>query len=65
LLYEENNYIDLAQKLIALQDTSLREALAAVAIQKVKTHFSWEAIARERLKDYTDCLVRRTNTNMP
>lgn len=65
LLYEENNYIDLAQKLIALQDTSLREALAAVAIQKVKTHFSWEAIARERLKDYTDCLVRRTDMNMP
>ncbi len=52
LLYEENNYQDLADKIKVLTDAALRKRMAAVAVGKVRDHFSWDAIAKERIMDY-------------
>ncbi len=52
LLYEENNYQDLADKIKILTDAALRKRMGEIAIRKVKEHFSWDAIAKERIMDY-------------
>lgn len=56
LCYEEDNYMDLAEKIKILADGSLRDAMRKSALDKVDRYFSWEAIARQRLKDYRECL---------
>lgn len=52
LLYEENNYQDLADKIKILADAALRKRMAAIAVGKVRDRFSWDAIAKERIMDY-------------
>lgn len=52
LLYVEDNEIDLAKKIMQLKDRQLREAMAEAGIRKVKEKFSWDSIARARIKDY-------------
>ena len=55
-LYEENNHIDLANKILLLKDATLRAQMGAVGIGKIKTIYSWEAIANHRLLDYIDSI---------
>lgn len=52
LFYEENNFIDLANKILQLTDPSLRKRLAEKGMEKIKEHYSWEAIAKKRIVDY-------------
>ena len=56
LFYEENNYIDLANKILQLTDLSLRKRLAEKGVEKIRESFSWEAIARKRMEDYQKSL---------
>jgi glycosyltransferase involved in cell wall biosynthesis len=56
LFYEENNFIDLANKILQFTDTSLRKQLAEIGLKKVKEQYSWEAIAKKRILDYSQSL---------
>ncbi|MGA2353105.1 MAG: glycosyltransferase family 4 protein [Terriglobales bacterium] len=50
---------DLVVQLRALGDTRLREKLGAEGARRMRQEFSWEAIARSRLRDYSAALARR------
>ncbi|HEV9035030.1 MAG TPA: glycosyltransferase family 4 protein [Puia sp.] len=56
LLYAEGDHLDLAEKLIRLQDAGKRKSMSAHGVQKVRANFSWEKIARDRLADYLEFL---------
>jgi glycosyltransferase involved in cell wall biosynthesis len=56
LFYEENDYIDLADKILQLTDWSLREQLAERGMEKIRESFSWEAIAKKRTAEYKKSL---------
>ncbi|MGZ3917221.1 MAG: glycosyltransferase family 4 protein [Flavisolibacter sp.] len=53
LLYEEGNPQDLALKILELKETDKRKMMAEVGAAKIREHFSWQVIARSRIKDYT------------
>lgn len=61
LFYEENNYKDLAEKILILSDQSLRKSLGDAGLKKVKEKYSWEAIAKKRLDDYQKALTGNGN----
>jgi len=52
LLYTEGDHLDLARALKELQDPGKRNDMSAIGVRKVRDHFSWEKIARERIQDY-------------
>jgi glycosyltransferase involved in cell wall biosynthesis len=52
LLYEENNYVDLANKITELRDNHIRETMLQYGVDKIIKNYSWIVIAQERLKDY-------------
>ncbi len=56
LLYEEGEFIDMAGKIMELFDKSTRKKMSIIGIDKVIKSFSWEAISREREKDYYNAL---------
>lgn len=56
LLYAEGNAPDLARALRALLDPAVRSRMSAIGISNVRERFSWESIARTRLKDYLSFL---------
>jgi glycosyltransferase involved in cell wall biosynthesis len=53
LLYEEGSHIDLANKLLMLQDAEKRKQMSIHGVKKIKDNFSWQIIAKNRIKDYT------------
>jgi glycosyltransferase involved in cell wall biosynthesis len=55
LLYEEGNHVDLANKLLMLQDADKRKQMSIHGIKKIKGNFSWQKIAENRINDYTHC----------
>lgn len=59
LFYEENNFIDLANKILQLTDPSLRKQLAERGMEKIKESYSWEAIAAKRVRDYKQSLEHK------
>lgn len=58
LLYDEDNFQDLAGKLCCLSDSDTRLIMGRHGTQKVTTDFSWLRIAQDRLKDYEAALRR-------
>ncbi|SFV27514.1 glycosyltransferase family 4 protein [Thermoflavifilum thermophilum] len=56
LLYEENNFVDLAEKILMLSDPQVRKEMGRIGAQKVHMLFSWDAIARKREKDFQHSL---------
>lgn len=52
LLYEENDFVDLAGKILQLKDSLLRKQLEEKGLEKIKENYSWEAIAKKRIEDY-------------
>jgi len=56
LFYEENNYLDLANKLIVLKNFDLRKKMGDCGIKKILDNYSWLAIAKERIKYYQESL---------
>jgi len=59
LLYKEDDEVSLAETIRRLQDAQLRRQMSAAGAVKVRTKFSWEAIARERSADYQQALLRQ------
>jgi glycosyltransferase involved in cell wall biosynthesis len=51
-LYEHANPNDLAEKILLLKDSVLREKFSKRGIEKVKKQFSWLKLAKDRLEDY-------------
>lgn len=58
LTYIENDSEDLAQKLLQMKDREVREKFGMAGIEKVRNRFSWNKIARDRIKDY-DLFVQK------
>lgn len=56
LTYKEDSSQDLTEKLLQLKHLKLRENLGRVGIEKIRTQFSWERIARQRIRDYETAL---------
>lgn len=56
LFYEENNSKDLAEKILQLNDSFMRKHLGERGLKKIQNQYSWEAIAKKRIKDYREAL---------
>jgi len=52
LLFEEGNFLDLADKIQSLKDSDLREKMGKKGIDNVFNNFSWDKIARDRIENY-------------
>jgi glycosyltransferase involved in cell wall biosynthesis len=61
LTYNLNDIDDLSRVLLCLADLSMRQRLGRIGAQRMRTLFSWEAIAKRRLADYTAATVRSHN----
>ena len=58
--YRLNDLDDLLRALLSLRDPQVREKLGSAGAQKVLRKFSWESVARQRLRDYETVLQRTT-----
>jgi len=58
LLYEEGDTQDLARKICTLSNMETRRVLGEHGAQKIRKHFSWDIIARQRAVDYEAALRR-------
>lgn len=56
LLYEEDNSDDLAHQIRQLSSSETRQRMGEIGMQKIKNHYSWVKIARQRLQDYEAAL---------
>ena len=59
LVYHMNNLDDLFRTLLLLRDSEKRKRLGYFGAEKMGRDFSWESIARRRLKDYELALSPR------
>ena len=58
LTYRLGDVDDLKRVLLRLKDPALRKTLGDEGARKMRTHFSWDALAQERLDDYRAALRR-------
>lgn len=58
LLYREDDDVDLTRKLLELRDAEIRRRLGAHGTVKIREQFSWNVIARRRVRDYEEALGR-------
>jgi glycosyltransferase involved in cell wall biosynthesis len=56
LTYRLNNVEDLIRALLQLEDEDIRRRLGSCGAQKMAHNFSWEMVARCRLRDYENAL---------
>lgn len=54
--YEENDYLDLANKLLTLKNFEIRKKMGEYGIKKIIDRYSWLIIANERIKYYKESL---------
>lgn len=59
LTYRLNDLGDLVRVLLDLSDQQTRERLGSAGAQKMARDFSWESIARRRVRDYENALRTR------
>ncbi len=52
LFYEEGNADNLARQIYRLSDPAVRIQMSEYGTKKVREHFSWDCIARKRVRDY-------------
>jgi glycosyltransferase involved in cell wall biosynthesis len=60
LAYRLGDVDDLVVQLLALRNPQVREKLGAEGARRMREEFSWEAIARSRLRDYSAVLAHPT-----
>ncbi|MCK9209745.1 MAG: glycosyltransferase family 4 protein [Ignavibacteriaceae bacterium] len=53
LLFHEGDINDLADKISSLKDIQARKKMSMKSIENVVQNFSWDTIAKERIKDYS------------
>lgn len=58
LVYKMNNLDDLVNTLLSLRDPLERQRLGAIGAKKMKQEFSWETVAKRRLKDYESSIMK-------
>lgn len=56
LLYEQDDARDLARQIESLADPERRRQLGGRGATKMREHFSWERIARQRVQDYASAI---------
>ncbi len=56
LTYIENEVDDLVTQLLMMKDNRIRNKFSEYGVEKIKNHFSWQCIAKEREKDYMEFL---------
>jgi len=54
LLFHEGDVNDLAEKIFSLKDVQIRKKMSMKSIENVVQNFSWDTIAKERIKDYLE-----------
>jgi glycosyltransferase involved in cell wall biosynthesis len=52
LTFEQNNYVDLAEKLLSLSDKQKRQAMGKVGGEKIVSAYSWDKLAQDKIKDF-------------
>jgi len=57
-LYEEGNASDLAEKILLLKSSKLRNQFSKVGVEKVFREFSWLTLAAQRIEDYKNFLTK-------
>lgn len=57
ILYDEDDHLDLAEKLSSLEDSSVRRSMGLAGAEKVFRKFSWKNIALNRVTDYEQALT--------
>ncbi|MEI7576161.1 MAG: glycosyltransferase family 4 protein [Armatimonadota bacterium] len=57
LKFQLNDLEDLKAKLLEMKSSELREKLGKVGSEKIRTQFSWESKAKQRIADYTKALA--------
>lgn len=60
--YKLNDFGDLVRALLDFRDPQTRERLGSFGARKMARDFSWESIARRRLRDYEESLGSTKNT---
>ena len=53
LLFHEGDPNDLAEKIYSLKNKQLRNEMSYRSVENVKKNFSWDKIAKDRLKEYS------------
>ena len=56
LAYKLNDAEDLIRTLLKLRDPEIRNRLGSYGVQKMARDYSWESVARRRLRDYEAAL---------
>jgi glycosyltransferase involved in cell wall biosynthesis len=57
--YRLNDPADLEKALLGMKEVETRRSLGQFGAQKMAEQYSWESIARQRLRDYETALGRR------
>jgi glycosyltransferase involved in cell wall biosynthesis len=57
LIYKMNNLDDLVNTLLSLNEKEYRKTLGNLGFEKMKTYFTWENVAKRRLRDYEASLT--------
>lgn len=60
LSFEHSDFKDLAAKILDLKDPDFRETLGKAGAEKVRKKFSWDHIAKLRVKDFETALTKDT-----
>lgn len=63
--YRLNDLDDLINMLLKLQDPTTRLRLGSCGAQKIARSFSWESIAKRRLRDYETSLSGERPSRVP
>ena len=56
LRFKQNDFKDLAQKILVLLDNDKRDAMGKIGSERIFSYYSWDAIARQRVKDFEQML---------
>jgi len=57
LSYSHEDPIDLANKILSIEEVSLREELGKNGAEKIKQFYSWDYIAQQRMDDFKKALL--------
>ena len=62
--YRLNDLADMVQALLALQTPETRRRMGLCGAQKIVRDFSWESVAKQRLRDYEAALSAKRSPNL-
>jgi len=61
IVYNMNNLDDLVNVLLSLRNPQERRRLGSFGAIKMESEFSWDSVARRRIRDYETALASSTN----